>query len=196
MPLTGAPTLAYRTLMIFIDGGYLREGFKNLVGHDRIKFERLFSWLIEGVKWHLQGNVVPEIIRAYYYDAIVEAGEPEYKEQDEYFDEIRLTHGFDVRLGRLIRTESNDFRQKGVDVLLAIDMLNKAYSNHFDIALLLAGDDDYVDLVKVVKDGSGKRVYGVYFPENASKRLVKSFDERIELTKDIIDANHLAKPES
>ena len=53
--------------------------------------------------------------------------------------------------------------------------------------LLLAGDDDYLDMVKSIKDFTGKRIYGAYFERNASPRLVESFDMRIPLSDDIIN---------
>lgn len=64
--------------------------------------------------------------------------------------------------------------------------ISQSISESLRHALLLAGDDDYVDLIKAVKDVSGKRVYGAYFPDNASERLIKSFDQQIELTQDIL----------
>lgn len=172
--------------MIFIDGGYLRKGFKKLFGHDKINFANLSGLLRQAVSTHIGGNMQPDLIRVFYHDAIVGPKGADYEKQREYFDAIRESPRYEVKLGRLIRTGGGDLRQKGVDILLAVDMLSKAYLNHYDIALILAGDDDYVDLVRAVKDGSGKRVYGAFFPNNASKGLVESFDERIELTENII----------
>jgi len=51
----------------------------------------------------------------------------------------------------------------------------------------LAGDDDYLDMVKSIKDFTGKRIYGAYFERNASSRLIESFDMRIPLSDDIIN---------
>lgn len=86
------------------------------------------------------------------------------------------------------------YRQKGVDVLLAIDMLSKAYMNHFEWCILLAGDDDYLDLVKTVKNITGKQVIGSYFEKTASKRLIKSFDRKIVLNeKLLIEGNCIKK---
>lgn len=132
-----------------------------------------------------------ELIRVYYYDAIVDFRENQEKHnaQDSYFENIRKINNYEVKLGRLIKTgkENEKYRQKGVDVLLAIDMISKAHLNHYDIALLLAGDDDYLDMVKSIKDFTGKRIYGAYFERNASSRLVESFDMRIPLSDDIIN---------
>jgi uncharacterized LabA/DUF88 family protein len=115
----------------------------------------------------------------------VDFGDPEYGKQDEYFKRIRMNNNYEVKLGRLIKTKGNNFRQKGVDVLLAIDMITKAFLNQYEIALLLGGDDDYVDLIKSIKDLTGKRVYGAYFERSASERLVESLDRRLILSDSV-----------
>jgi len=59
-------------------------------------------------------------------------------------------------------------------------MVTKAYQDHYDIAVLLAGDDDFVDIVKAIKE-AGKRVCGAFFEDSASPRLVTEFDLHIPL---------------
>ena len=72
------------------------------------------------------------------------------------------------------------FKQKGVDTLIAIDMLSKAYENHYDVAVLLAGDEDFLDVVNSVKN-AGKRVFGAFFEKHISPELKDSFDKRLHL---------------
>ncbi len=86
-----------------------------------------------------------EIVRSYFYDAKFIDGDDRRKVQEEYFDHIRQSDYCEVRLGRLIDAPEGP-RQKGVDVLMAIDMLGKAYENHYDIAVVLAGGDDFEPL--------------------------------------------------
>lgn len=179
--------ISYRQFMIFIDGGYLRSKIKEKFGHDKIDFSGLPWILADKAKW---GTIHMEFSRIYYYDAIVDYKEDKEKHeaQESYFENIRKINNYEVKLGRLIKTsKENGYRQKGVDVLLAVDMISKAHLNHYDIALLLAGDDDYLDMVKSIKDFTGKRVYGAYFESNASKKLIESFDKRIPITEDIIN---------
>lgn len=185
---SSGPAISYRSFMVFIDGGYLRSEIKEKFGHDNIKFDLLPHVFAGKVNW---STISMELIRVYYYDAIVDPKEnaEKYKEQESYFNNIRKIDNFEVKLGRLIRTskENEKYRQKGVDVLLAIDMISKAHLDHYDIALLLAGDDDYLDMVQAIKDFTGKRIYGAYFERNASPRLVKSFDKRVPITDEIIN---------
>jgi uncharacterized LabA/DUF88 family protein len=175
-----APTPVYRSMMVFIDGGYLRKNIRDLVGNDEIDFRAFLNWIAP-----TKGRIEAELIRIYYYDAIVDIKDSNYEKQNAYFDDINKLDSYEVKLGRLIKT-NNDYRQKGVDILLAIDMLSKAFLNHFEWGVLLAGDDDYVDLVKMIKNIAGKQVIGVYFERNASERLVNNFDTCIVLNKDIL----------
>jgi len=174
MSFASGPSITYRPVMIFIDGGYLRNNLKELFDDDRIDFAGFPHLIVKFWSW---GLVYGELIRAYYYDAIVDPTEDlkEFKEQQKYFDEIRACECYEVRLGRLIKTPDGN-RQKGVDTLIALDMITKAFLNHFDIAYLVAGDDDFVDVVKNVKMFTGKRVYGVYFSKHISERLLANLD--------------------
>jgi len=177
--------LPCRRIMIFIDGGYLRNGLKVLFRDEnvdkKIDYGKLREYLVRVVA--SQGTR-PELIRAYYYDGIVDPrDDPEgYEEQDAYFDRIRSKKQYEIRLGRLIETEKG-FRQKGVDILIAVDMLSKGYLRHYDIAAFLGGDDDFVDLITAVKNSAGRRVYGFYFSHNISRRLANCFDVESKLTR-------------
>jgi len=176
--------------MIFIDGGYLREEVKNIFGHDNIDFASLSQYLRSLI---LEGHIHPELIRVYYYDAIVDHKDPKYDEQDRYFENIRKNNNYEVKLGRLIRTKDDRYRQKGVDILLAVDMITKAFLNHYEIAILLGGDDDYVDLVKSIKDLTGKRIYRAYFQNSVSERLAESFDRRLILSEANLKSHIISK---
>ena len=174
-----------RRMMIFIDGAYLRKGFHEMFGHDKINFAKLKDFL---ARIRISRRLEGELVRVYYYDAMVEPSDEKYEEQWKYFDEIKKIPFYQVRLGRLVRTEEGTYRQKGVDILMSVDMLTKAYQNHYDIAVLVGGDDDLVDLVNAVKDLAGKRVYGFYFPKSVSKGLLDSLDEGIPLEKSNLES--------
>lgn len=61
------------------------------------------------------------------------------------------------------------WEQKGVDVRLAIDMLAKAHRGEYDAAVLISGDNDFVDLVTAVKE-MGKHVFNATCPANPGRR--------------------------
>lgn len=188
--LHGVPSQrVLRRVAVFIDGGYLRKGFKNGYGSDDINFALLRDELTRLVGGH---TIRPELERAYFYDANVDIGgsrkQPKdslakHREISRYLSRIKKEDFYQVRVGRLIRTGSGNYRQKGVDVLLAIDMITKAYHDQYDAAVLVAGDDDLVDAVETVKE-MGKSVYGVYFEDSMSDSLRDSLDVRVPVGSD------------
>jgi len=189
MPRTfgsSGPSPSYRQVMVFVDGGYLREYLKKTWGNGELAtgpFQTLTDVLIQNV--HI-GNIFGELIRTYYYDAIVDEKEKDERErQNKFFDALRSLPFCAVRLGRLKKAKNEPRRQKGVDILMAIDMLTKAYENHYDIAILVAGDGDFVDLVEAVKD-AGKRVYGAYIKDQVDEKLLSSLDNHIIISDELL----------
>ncbi len=173
-----------KKIMIFIDGQYLRKGLKKFVGTDRINYDNFADELLTFASYP---NLLPELIRVYYYDAIPKKEDAEtikYEEQIKYLQKILSYADFDIKLGRLKKLDGGGFRQKGVDVQIAIDMISKAYLDHYDTAVLVAGDDDFLDVVKKVKD-TGKRVVGAFFNKSVSGSLANSFDSVAVLEEDL-----------
>src|SRR6185312_746069 len=94
------------------------------------------------------------------------------------FQQIQSLSGFHVRLGRMTGRSGN-IRQKGVDVLLAVEMLDNAFRKNMDEAWLLAGDADFVPLVEAVtRLGTWVNVF--YDAHAASRELYSSADQGIE----------------
>src|SRR5690606_5583547 len=145
-----------KKIMIFIDGGHLTGNLHNIY-HDKkyeLNIARLGSMLKKFAAYPMQ----PDLIRLYYYDAVPDDESELESERRLLLESVSASYYCQVRRGRLkpIRNpkEPGKMKQKGVDVLIATDMLSKAYENHYDVAVLVSGDDFY-DLVEAVKE-SGK----------------------------------------
>ena len=86
--------------------------------------------------------------RATFYDAVPDAGaEPKL---EEYWRAIEVQEDMHLGFGAL-RGLKRKARQKGVDVQLAVDMLVGAFGGVYDVAVLVAGDADFVPVVEEVK---------------------------------------------
>jgi len=178
-------------VIIFIDGGFIRKIYQELFGSDAIEYQNLVQGLV-GLYDSLPGySFRANLIRAYYYDAIPSKQDPKYASQIKYIKSVTQAFYCTVVLGRLIKSSKGKYRQKGVDILLTIDALSKAYQNQYDVALFLIGDRDFVPLVNAVKN-SGKKAYGFYHGEQDTSGVFKTkvppvlcraFDLRIGLTK-------------
>ena len=71
---------------------------------------------------------------------------------------------------------------KRVDISLTTDMLLYAARKHYDIAILVAGDEDYVPLVRAVK-GEGARVHVWFLSNRELEREVKALRHVLDQIK-------------
>ena len=94
----------------------------------------------------------------------------------------------ELRLGRLVYTNwpSVPPYEKGTDVQLAVDMLTHAFKNNYDVAILIAGDNDFAGAVQAVKD-NGKHVEVALFgKEGTSQELRNVADMVIPVTARVL----------
>jgi len=61
-------------------------------------------------------------------------------------------------------------KEKGVDISLTKEMLVNAFNNNFDVAFLIAGDEDYLTIVNEIKR-YGAKIYGAFFSHGLSDEL-------------------------
>jgi len=166
-------------LMTFIDGSNLLRAIGTQIGVD-IRSDkpsdpalRLAAEIIRILHERLGKNTFCygfKQIRSYWFGAI--------KGNDAYEGSLR------DKL-RSLGFEPVIFKQKGgkekrVDLAVAREMLIHAFSHNYDLALLVAGDEDYVDLVNDLKR-LGPRVIGSFFETGLSNELKVSFDYFHEL---------------
>ena len=72
--------------------------------------------------------------------------------------------------------------------MISVDMMSKAYEDHYDIAIVIMGDRDFLPLIKSIKNLTGKRVFGVVFEGSYSQELARVFDKHW-----IVDASTINK---
>ena len=179
---TSLPEIRWIPTMVFIDGGYLRKWISE---ECRIPIENYNFGKFVGTISNFAGSAFrqAEVKRTYFYDGLADPKDAEYENQKKIQDWISLTFpNFEIRRGQLVRDSDGKFRQKGVDVLMAIDLIDKASLNLYDIAIVVAGDLDHLEAIKVVKN-RGKQVFGVYYDQHIAVDLLSSFDRSHKLTK-------------
>lgn len=198
-------------MMIFIDGGYLRKNIKNLVDNDDINYQIIASYLRDNGRldtrfaahvirvYYYDGIASIKDVNNFNQeteedmDVIRSATDmisDKEQKQEEYVNRIKDLELFEVRLGRHVLSTAGgienkknwSWRQKGVDSLIAIDMITKAYEGQYNTAILLAGDADFIEIVNSVKN-LGPNVVGAFFPGHVSQELEYALDRKIELTK-------------
>ena len=152
-----------------------------------------------GRSWSTADNLGQrvDLLRTYYYHALPWAPQEPIDEEIErvnkkrgFFHRLEYLPRFSVKLGSTQRVLNDDgsttFQQKGVDVLLATDMIYLASSRIVDNIIMIAPDSDYVPAVRMVKD-LGVTVFLVHGGNLASSsEMRKAVDERIELDPEFI----------
>ncbi len=84
--------------------------------------------------------------------------------------------------------------EKGVDVALATKMLTHAMNRAFDTAILVSGDKDYLETVKIIK-GYGLRVEIVAFRDSLSHELAEESSAPVLYLDDVRTDIELTRPE-
>lgn len=153
-------------VMVFIDGGNFFNGIQELrIYFYNIDINKLVNVLVNGRK----------LIRSYYYTVRpIDPAQRMYSTQMSFLDQLERSRYMKVRYGRLTGTPPN-LKEKGTDVFLAIDMLNLAYKDSYDTAILVSGDGDFVEVIEYIQ-GMGKQVENWAFRGRKSDNLLKVCD--------------------
>jgi uncharacterized LabA/DUF88 family protein len=159
-------------VMIFIDGSNLYHSLKNFFKRTDIDIGKLGSKLLDKRR----------LIRIYYYNAKVGLKEEpgRYRDQQAFFASVSAIPYCELRLGRLvyINWPNTPPYEKGVDIQLATDMITHSFKNNYDVAVLVAGDNDYVGALQAVKD-NGKNVEVALFGKERTSRQLRVATDKV-----------------
>lgn len=162
---------------IFIDGSNLYHALRENLGRTDLNFSDFAKKLIG--ERHL--------FRIYYYNALQDPQRyPEAsKEQAEFLTILRNVPYLEVRLGGMKLSQGQTV-EKGVDVMLATDVVRYACDDAYDVAIMVSGDGDFCYALQAVKD-RGKHLEIAYFEANAAKDLLEMADIRHLMDKSFFD---------
>jgi uncharacterized LabA/DUF88 family protein len=153
---------------IFIDGSNLYHALRSNFRRYDLNFAEFAS--------KLSGS--RRLFRTYYYNALQDPIQrPDgYREQQEFLDILRKTPYLEIRLGSTKVTQGIPV-EKGIDIMLATDLLYFAWNDFYDVAVLVSGDSDFAYALQAVKN-MGKHVEVAYFEGGVSKDLLNIADNR------------------
>jgi uncharacterized LabA/DUF88 family protein len=134
--------------LVLIDNGYLSAILRDEFGSARVDYLKLSEAICKGYYR----------LRTYVYDCLPYQGNPPTEEQKtlyagkvKFFNALSKLPSFEPRFGKQ-RPRKGGYIQKGVDVLLAVDLVRLSSKGQIQKAFLVAGDGDYVPAVKAAKD--------------------------------------------
>jgi uncharacterized LabA/DUF88 family protein len=153
---------------IFIDGSNLYHALRSNFRRHDLNFPEFASKLCGSRR----------LFRIYYYNVLQDPIQrPDgYREQQEFLEILRKTPYLEVRLGST-KARQNIPVEKGIDIMLATDLLYFAWNDFYDVAVLVSGDSDFAYAMQAVKN-MGKHVEVAYFESGVSKDLLNVADNR------------------
>jgi uncharacterized LabA/DUF88 family protein len=168
-------------IAIFIDGSNLYHALEQSCGRTDLDFAAFIQWVAGG----------RPLFRTYYYNIIQdEKRRPtDHRDQQRFLQALYQIPYLETRFGS-VRYRDGQMVEKGVDIMLATDLLYYAWQDFYDMAVLVSGDGDFAYALQTVKN-IGKYVQVVCFESNQSPELWQTADERTLLTNDLLRAENL-----
>ena len=162
---------------IFVDGTNFLQAQRREGLEFRVDLNRLATRLSQG--YHF-------VKLRYYTSPLPYPGTPSYRAQQKFFSEVSKSRRIELILGRneprVDHITGRKYHvEKETDVNLAVDMVVGAYRDRYDVAMLVAGDTDYVRAVTALQD-RGKRLVWCHLPtQRWTDQLAQVSDAMIEM---------------
>ena len=165
-------------VFIQIDGNNFYHRLKelNLKGLLNLKYQKLIESIL------LKNE---EVISKKYYIGVIKEKEGDLKSKELMTNQIKLFNnlkkqGFQIGLGNMLKTDV--YHEKGVDVLIATDMLIGAYENLYDKIILVSSDTDLLPAILKTKE-LGKEVEYIGFGHKPSHAMIANCSSSYLLRK-------------
>lgn len=187
------------SVLVFIDGGFLSKLSKHFGRGEYIKFK--IKDFVDNIC--SKNGFLPE--KVFYYVAHPYQSNNPSKEQikrKENYDSFKnslIEEGFVVREGRCQRLKTGnkfEYKQKGVDTLLTIDLSHvKEDFPEINKVVLVSSDTDFVPVIEDIKRRSIEVILFTYFdkkrksPFSLSNHLLQACSRYIKLTKEDLAEN-------
>jgi len=139
---------------IYYDGHYFYK-VSNYYKFDhprqaRISIQGLHNYISKEVSQRLDADDEDcKVVEAHYFRGrSIKSGNEKAIVGERFFEDALTKEGVNLHYLPLIRGANNELKEKGIDVSLALDAYKKATAKAFDILVLIAGDGDYLPLVR------------------------------------------------
>lgn len=176
------PGTVPQRVICFIDGSNLYSHLRDVFGSGKVHLPRLSHYL---------AGTGRRLVEWRYYAAPIPQGtspvdKQNYAAQQRFFLFVQRHRKGVLRLGRFQREASGAFREKGVDVLLAVDLVRLAAEDRYDVAIVVSGDGDLVPAIKTVQQLYDKTAE-VALPAVQAYHVLQAADRYHEITQSLFD---------
>ena len=193
-------------IMLFVDLENFRQSIWNIDRRREPKYSNFHYFLIDRLvkkfNWEKHN---PRFIRCYIYtgeytDSVIHSikhfadlNQQKYgtilnthisrkEAQEKLFEHLVGCPFVEIKTTPLKFSGGKSVYQKGVDVLLAVDLVYHSAQDHFDLAIVCSGDLDLLESIKLVKN-MGKEVIIISNTPELSKNIKKVGDSYFGLSE-------------
>ena len=198
----GLPDESFNSTSVFIDAGFLEKLSKHFGKGKYLKFDRLNFSKNLAIKENLKCK------RIFYYtappfqsDIPTEQEEKRKEGYDQFIEKLRKKEII-VQEGRCQKLKINgkeEFHQKAVDILLAMDLMELLIQKDIKKIILISSDSDFVPIIKKLEENNIKTILFTYYEKkrdtilSRSNHLIKSVHKYKLLTKQDFEDSPLEK---
>lgn len=167
-------------VIIFLDG----SNFYHRLKDPELDFKQLLNFNYkEFARWLAYER---EIMSCIYYVGLVRKEKGNLKSEELVRNQQRLfanlqNQGWEIKKGYMM-VHDKDYKEKGVDVKLAVDILDMAYQNKYDTAIVVSSDTDLIPGIVRAKE-LGKKIEYIGFSHRPSFGMQRYADISRLLTK-------------
>jgi uncharacterized LabA/DUF88 family protein len=207
----GLSDFMVRSAILLIDGSNVYHSLKNMnmLPFDGEEYRELFEKL--GSKFKIKEIIFYDAVKNSFKDSEGYSKQQRFHERlrraspklaiktrklqyyDEISDEKILSASDKVGLVEICKTRLrallsklgliNNTKEKGIDVMIVIDAIEKAMNKEVETIILFSGDADFVPLAHIIKK-YGLRMVNLHMFDGSSKELRDSCDMRIQVVFD------------
>ncbi len=177
---------------VFIDGSNFYNGASRLLKSGALRFPILFNYGLLA-QW-LAGE--RRVVSKNYYVGIVRRDpgnlnanvDRMVRNQQRLFAWLEsVDQGYSVVRGHIMKHPDKTYHEKGVDVRLAVDLVEGAFEDRYDVAILISSDTDLIPALQRVRKYK-KTVEYIGFADRPSYGLQRYANITRLLTKEEISA--------
>ena len=143
-----------------------------------------------------------ELVR--YFTTMVRNNPPKAKRQSTFIEALRARGGIEIDFGHFLSksmkcpncgNEWTKHEEKKTDVNIAVRILDDAFDDRFDVAMVVSGDSDLVPAIESIHTRfPNKRIIVAFPPKRHSAELKRVANESFTIGQGKIRSNRLPDP--
>jgi uncharacterized LabA/DUF88 family protein len=168
-----------RKVIVFIDGNNFYHNLKKIIDKPKqINFIKLINIIC--LRFDL------DLVEIRYYNSIPKSKDEVYKKHLEFLDNLKSKNI--IIKTRELHGRGKYKREKGIDILIAVDMINKCLiKKECDVCVIVTGDADFLPVMEIIKESKKEAIVSSVYSGFSNKFREGKFRYLILKKQDVLD---------